>query len=615
MSASRPLIQFYLRLAQDLICYSSSARRIEESLRLSVHGQHQTVEASSEMLEVTSPRHIGNIVVVHQDGTPIARCDGHEASLWKGAPNSGEQSDTLVEAGLKPQSPRCAAWCSCICHTSNSFRSPYSFKPLIGEICLEYSTQQARCNEISCRRHDISTFNLVYRLPRFLMFRYIAISMRYAPLDGPHFSLRMPRVTPWTHLLWNYAMVGNLVAIHKMFAEGRASPYDVNIHGSNALTYALSHNRPKIVRFLLEQGADAELSNAVGRTPVDIYWEMVFAGRSVNIGVGNHWSLFEDSDYVQTRQLTILHKIVLGLVSRDLKAELELSTADINAKDGGGRTPLVWATIRVDESAVRTLLAFGADPNITDMYGCTPLHFVTSAGVCKLLLDAKIKVNARNAYYDRTALHTNNRDREVGVIDMLIQAGIDVNAQDADGETALLNATYNIATQVALRLLELGADVNATNRSSGISALHYATEYNRHEILADLLNRGADYSKRTETGRTILHLAAYYSGNETLSILSGFNLEGLDKDLCDQNGKTAADYLSERCILVDIDESMRDKFHALLQTGGSPCMDTVGSSRSQLQMDHARADSELESEQHQLLHVPGAFPNIDEAQC
>ena len=571
------------------------------------------MEASSKIIETTSPRDTRAKAIVHQNGKLTAIRDGRETSSWLAAPSSEVQSDRLVKAGLKPQSPRCAAWCSCICHTSVSFRSPWAFRSLIGEISLEYSTQQARCNEKSCGRFDVSTFNLVYQLPRFLMCRYIAMTMRYAPLDGPHFSLRMPRVTPWTHLLWNYAMVGNLVAIQKMFAERRATPYDVNIHGSNALIYAVSHNRPKIVRFLLDQGADPELPNEVGRTAVDIYWEKSFAGHPIRNGVRDPGSLFEDSGYAQTRQLTMVHKIVLGIVCRDLKDELELSTADIDAKDGAGRTPLAWATIRVDESAVKTLLAFGADPNITDIYGCTPLHFVTSVGVCKLLLDAKINVNTPNAYYGRTALHTNNRDREVGVIDMLVQAGIDVNAQDSNGETALLIATYNPATQIALRLLELGADVNSTNRARGYSAIHFATEYERHEILTDLLNRGADYSKRTESGRTILHLAAYYSGNKTLSILSNSNLESLDKAVRDKNGKTAADYLSERCILVDIDESMRDKFHALLQNGSSRTTDTAGSGHCHLQIDQARVNAETTSRQHETLHLPGAFPIIDEA--
>ena len=351
----------------------------------------------------------------------------------------------------------------------------------------------------------------------------------------------------------------------------------------------------------------------MGRTAVDIYWEKSFAGHPIQNGVRDHGSLFEANDHVQTLHLTMVHKIVLGIVCRDLKDELELSTANINAKDGGGRTPLAWATIRADESAVKTLLAFDADPNITDLYGCTPLHFVTSVGVCKLLLDAKIDVNARNAYYGRTALHTNNRDREVGVIDMLVQAGIDVNAQDSDGETALLNATYNIATRIALRLLELGADVDATNGSSGYSALHFATEYDRHEILRDLLNRGADYTRRTESGRTVLHLAAYYSGNKTLSILLNSNLEGLDKAFRDQDGKTAAGYLSERCILVDIDESVRDKFHTMLHNESSRNADTVSSGHSHLQTDQARVDIETTSGQHELLHLPGSFPIIEEA--
>ena len=437
------------------------------------------------------------------------------------------------------------------------------------------------------------------------------MTMRYAPLDGPHFSLRMPRVTAWTHLLWNYAMVGNLVAIQKMFAEGLASPYDVNVHGSGALTYAVSHNRPEIVRFLLDKGADPELPNDVGRTAVDIYWEKSFAGHHERDGVKDYGMLFEDGGYVQTRQLTTVHKIILGIVCRDLKDELELSTADVNATDGGGRTPLIWATIRDDQSAVRTLLAFDADPNITDSYGCTPLHFVTSVSICKLLLAAKVDINARNAYYGRTALHTYNTRREVGVVDMLIQAGIDVNAQCLGGETALLNATYNPITEVARRLLELGADVNATSRSSGYTALHFAIEYDRHEILTDLLNRGADYTKRTESGRTVLHLAACYSGTKTLSILSKANLEGLDTALRDQDGKTAADYLSERCILVEIEESTRDEFHALLQNASSRNMDTIGSSHSHPQIDKAHVDTVTRSKNEQL-HLPGAFPIVDE---
>ena len=571
------------------------------------------MEASSTVIEGTTPLDRRDKVVVHQNGKLTANRGDREISSLLVAPYSEEQPKRLAETNLNHQSPRCPAWCSCICHISSIFRSPWVLKILFGEVCLQYCTQQARCNEKSCRRLENSTFNLVYQVPRFLMHRYIAMTFRYAPLDGVQFSLRMPRVTTWTHLLWNYAMVGNLVAIQRMFSEGRASPYDINLHGSNALIYAVSHNRSEIVRFLLDQGADPELPNQAGRTAVEIYWEKSFAGHHKQDVVSDYGELFWESGYVLTRQLTMLHKIVLGIVCKDLKDELKLSTADINARDGGGRTPLLWATIRVDESAVKTLLAFGADPNIIDSQGYTPLHYVTSVGVCKLLLDAKVNVNARNAYYGRTALHTYNRHREVDVTDMLVQAGIDVNAQDSEGETALLNATYNPLTPIARRLLELGADVNATNLSSGYSALRHAIEYDRHETLTDLLKRGADCSRRTESGKTILHLAACYSGTKTLSILSKANLKGLDMALRDQDGKTAGDYFSERCMPVEVEESMRDKFHRLLQNESSRTLDNIGSSHSQPQMDQAHVETETTSKHDEHFHLPGTFPIIDEA--
>ncbi len=52
----------------------------------------------------------------------------------------------------------------------------------------------------------------------------------------------------WCHYLWNHARIGNLPAIQTVFAEGQASPFDVNLHGSDILVYAVGHTSPGIVR-------------------------------------------------------------------------------------------------------------------------------------------------------------------------------------------------------------------------------------------------------------------------------------------------------------------------------------------------------------------------------
>ena len=115
--------------------------------------------------------------------------------------------------------------------------------------------------------------------------------------------------------------------------------------------------------------------------------------------------MLKDSDYVERCRFSVLHKIVLGLIVKDLKSVLVTSTAGISQGDARGRTSLCWATIRDDQLAAQTLLALGADLSVTDNLKQSPLHFVQCASTCKPLLDGVVDVNARIADHDRTALH------------------------------------------------------------------------------------------------------------------------------------------------------------------------------------------------------------------
>lgn len=209
----------------------------------------------------------------------------------------------------------------------------------------------------------------------------------------------------WCHFLWNHAKIGNLPAVQTTFAEGQASPCDVNLHGSNSLVYAVGYTSPEIVRFLIQQGADPNVPNEAGRTAAGLFWEHSFAGRSGSQSVSIVGSLLEDSDYVQTRGFSPVHKIVLGIVCKDLRSELELSIVKIDTGDSRGRAPLCWAVIRDDEKAIGTLLAYGANRNARDDLGVTPLYFVKNTGACKALLDAGVDVHVRNACYGHSALH------------------------------------------------------------------------------------------------------------------------------------------------------------------------------------------------------------------
>lgn len=95
--------------------------------------------------------------------------------------------------------------------------------------------------------------------------------------------------------------------------------------------------------------------------------------------------------------------------------------ADPNLTDEFGRTPLHWAARRASH-CVKLLLAAGADPNVVDSHSTTPLHWLAYADkkvpgmrfhdVCELLIASGTDISVKDVS-DRTALDiTETRIRE-----------------------------------------------------------------------------------------------------------------------------------------------------------------------------------------------------------
>lgn len=83
-----------------------------------------------------------------------------------------------------------------------------------------------------------------------------------------------------------------------------------------------------------------------------------------------------------------------------------------------------------------------------------------------------------------------------------IAAGSDLNLREPSlGSTPLISASVFGKTEVALALIEAGADVNLQN-NEGSTALTTAAFLCRTEIVKALLDAGADKSIRTNAGST-----------------------------------------------------------------------------------------------------------------
>jgi hypothetical protein len=78
----------------------------------------------------------------------------------------------------------------------------------------------------------------------------------------------------------------------------------------------------------------------------------------------------------------------------------------------------------------------------------------------------------------------------LGVVKSLLRSGIDLNAQNRDGSTALYGAVVGGQVQVIEYLLAQGADVNLRNKWAN-SPLHAAREMKRSDLITILLAHGA----------------------------------------------------------------------------------------------------------------------------
>ncbi|MFZ5596321.1 MAG: ankyrin repeat domain-containing protein [Bacillota bacterium] len=110
------------------------------------------------------------------------------------------------------------------------------------------------------------------------------------------------------------------------------------------------------------------------------------------------------------------------------------------------------------------------------------------------------------------------RDGDSTMVRVLLDRGIDPEATDIYGATALMLAARNGHTPVVRALLEKGAAVN-TMSADGITALMAAAYPGHTETVELLLSAGADPAARSESGLTALSLAREGKNDDIVRVL------------------------------------------------------------------------------------------------
>lgn len=220
---------------------------------------------------------------------------------------------------------------------------------------------------------------------------------------------------------------------------------------------------------------------------------------------------------------------------------------DVNASTVDGDTALLLATDpRYPHSDdARLLLEAGANPVLTER--CAEIALISSYrirsmdfAVLELILDAGVDPNKGDCEGE-TALMRASEDSEVHKLRRLLMGGANVDAVDYSGRTALIRACDAAvpSPKTVKELLDAGANTNHEANNGKTALFYLVSRQDRRggtsgvEAIFNLLvGGGAGLDSKAKDGDTLLMCAARNGDSEAVHLLlaAGADPKGRDKD-------------------------------------------------------------------------------------
>ncbi|KAL2793672.1 ankyrin repeat-containing domain protein [Aspergillus keveii] len=273
-----------------------------------------------------------------------------------------------------------------------------------------------------------------------------------------------------------------------------------------ALIAAILCDKPNsdIVTALLDAGADVNatvdaapsaggcaLGAAIFRDDHDLCVDLIDRGADVNVTHGVSYNCLQlVARYEKDRLLDVL-------VDNGADVNLAIEASDDEEGDDGTVTALQTAVLYASKELVERLIKLGADP-VVDIEDARYTSALQVAGVrddpeiVQMLLDAGCDVNESGGLYG-TALQAAAHFGCMESAGVLLEAGADVDVADAGSKgSALMAATVREHTELVQLLIQHKANVNLVDESENAYPLQAAAFYGYDEIVDILVAAGAD---------------------------------------------------------------------------------------------------------------------------
>ncbi|GBG60914.1 hypothetical protein CBR_g16035 [Chara braunii] len=329
-----------------------------------------------------------------------------------------------------------------------------------------------------------------------------------------------------------------------------------NVEGQTVLHTAAMRGFTEIVELILEHPeADVEAQDKDGDTPI------FFAVASGMVECLQ--ALAKKGADVNARLKDGLGPTVAVVCAfhghPDCMRELLLEGADPNTVDDEGATVLHRAVAKGHTECAVVVLENGGCRSmaIPNAKGMTPLHLCASTGEVAVVrrwlelataeeIQAAIEVRSMATLLRMAATLKKGLEKEAReLVSLLLTAGADPTVVDSQrGQTALHAAAIAGDREMVEIILDAGVDVDIRDVHF-CTPLHDALSRGRKDVVGLLLERGADCNAKDDDGNTTLHIAAEMAVVQENLYWLGVMLqrEDADVDCKNHSGQTVKDLL------------------------------------------------------------------------
>ena len=233
----------------------------------------------------------------------------------------------------------------------------------------------------------------------------------------------------------------------------------------------------------------------------------------------------------------------------------ELDNFDVDQRNRERRRPLQIAAINGHPEMIKTLLNYGARIEAeNDIYHQSSSHDATKrasnipplalavqsdqTSSALLLLDKGARWQL-DSWSDWTLLHEASKARNLQILKILQERGMDIDQATSTGQTPLFLATINQDLSMVTYILSLNPDLDSPIVDTLITPLHMAAYLGASAIANILLQQGADIGVKNKHGLSVLCAAALSCKRDVLETIISYSP---DLDSPDNDGETPLFY-------------------------------------------------------------------------